>query len=213
MTELKVVNLGLPKSGTTTLAEALRQAGFSVADWRIRAGQTKNRKITHAFVGKLLYEGFYSSGNPLALMPEFDGFTEISVVRNGLNLWPQTDWALISAIQDHYPDVRFLLTHRDSVKLSDSMARWSNLGTRRLPENSIPGLPEGYGSTDVDRIRWIEGHYAFCRKVFAGAKNFLEYDVEDPDAPFKIGKFLDRDLPWWGVANRNDNNPSNGSST
>jgi hypothetical protein len=67
----------------------------------------------------------------------------------------------------------------------------------------VPGLPEGYGKTDAERIRWIEGHFKFCRKVFENADDFMEYDVTDPDAPKKISAFLGIELPWWGIANAN----------
>ena len=196
---MKVVNLGLPKSGTTTLGEALKQAGLRVADWKIRPGQPGPR----GFVGKLMYQGYFQTGDPLALMPDFDAFTEIDIVRNGLNLWPQTDWGLISAIRAHHPGARFLLSHRDPAKLSDSMGRWSNLGLFRLPNAAVPGLPEGFGGSEGERVRWIEGHFKFCRQVFAGANDFLEYEVTDPDAPSKIGTFLGVNLPWWGIANAN----------
>lgn len=204
---LKIINLGLPKSGTTTLGEALKQAGLRVADWRIRPGQTDNRAIVRSFVGRLMYDGYFSHGDPLALMPEFDAFSEIDIVRNGLNLWPQTDWGLLSAIRQHHPGARFVLTYRDAAALSDSMARWSNLGNRRLPQNTIPGLPLGYGQTDGERIRWIEGHYAFCRQVFAGAPDFLEYDIADPAAQSQLEAFLGLKLPWWGRANENTRKP------
>lgn len=85
---LKIINLGLPKSGTTTLGKALKQAGLKVADWRIRQGQTENPMILRAFVGKLMYQSYFESGDHLGLMPEFDAYTEIDIVRNGLNLWP-----------------------------------------------------------------------------------------------------------------------------
>ena len=207
MTALKVVNLGLPKSGTTTLGEALKRAGLKVADWKIRSGQSDE---VRGFVGKLMYDGYYETGDPLSKMPEFDAFTEIDILRFGLNCWPQMDWGLISAIRDHHLGARFILTHRDAAKLSDSMRRWSNLGRTRVPRAAIPGLPEGYGATDDQRIRWIEGHYAFCRKVFEGADDFLEYDVEDPDAPARISAFLGIELPWWGIANANPHHPSEG---
>lgn len=204
---LKIINLGLPKSGTTTLGEALKHAGFRVADWRIRSGQTENRAIIRAFVGKLMYDGYYATGDPLALMPEFDAFTETSIVRKGLSLWPQTDWGLLHAIRQHHPGARFILTHREAQSLSDSMERWSDLGRLRLPASPVPGMPQGYGNTQDERVRWIEGHYAFCRQVFAGANDFLEYDITDPEAPQKVGAFLGMDLPWWGVANENTKRP------
>ncbi len=211
MSGLKVINLGLPKSGTTTLGEALKQAGLNVADWRIRKGQSKDDRIKRAFVGRLMYIAYFKTGDPLSMMEEFDGFTEIDVVREGLNLWPQMDWGLLAAIRAHHPGAKFILTHRDPVKLSDSMGRWSNLGSRRLPQNAIPGLPEGFGKSDAERIRWIEGHFAFCRRVFDGSDDFLEYDIEDPDAQTKVSDFLGLDLPWWGKANENTRHVADGN--
>ncbi len=205
--QLKVINLGLPKSGTTTLGEALKRAGLNVADWRIRRDQSRDDRLRRAFVGKLMYKGYFENGDPLSLMEEFDAFTEIDVVRDGLNLWPQCDWGLLAAIRAHHPGAKFVLTHRDPAKLSDSMGRWSNLGRTRLPMNAIPGLPEGYGKTDAERIRWIEGHFAFCRQVFAGADDFFEYDIEDESAQERLSAFLGIDLPWWGVANANERRP------
>jgi hypothetical protein len=203
----KIVNLGLPKSGTTTLGEALKRAGLNVADWRIRRGQSTNDRLGRAFVGKLMYRGYFETGDPLALMEEFDAFTEIEIVRDGLNLWPQTDWGLLDAIRKHHPGTRFILSWRDPLRHSGSMARWSNLGRHRLPSAAVPGLPEGYGGNDAERVRWIEGHGAFCRKVFDGDPDFLDYDIEDPDAQAKISDFLGIELPWWGTANQNENHP------
>lgn len=208
MSRLRVINLGLPKSGTTTLSEALKRAGLTVADWRVREGQSRGDGLLGEFVGRLMYLGYYETGDPLALMDEFDAFTEISVVREGHNLWPQTDWALIAAIRAHHPGARFVLSTRPPAHISDSMARWSNLGAARLPQAQIPGLPAGRGGTDADRIRWIEGHHAFCRQVFAGAPDFLEYDTEDPQAPVRVAAFLGRQLPWWGRANMNRKRPA-----
>ncbi|WP_424941927.1 sulfotransferase [Aliiroseovarius crassostreae] len=204
---LKVINLGLPKSGTTTLGQALKHAGLKVADWRIRRGQSKDDVLARAFVGRQMYKAYFETGDPLSTMSEFDAFTEIDVVREGLNLWPQCDWGLLAAIRAHHPGAKFILTHRDPVKLSNSMGRWSNLGSARLPRNAIPGLPKGFGKTDAERIRWIEGHFAFCRQVFAGADDFIEYDIEDDSARDRLSEFLGLDLPWWGVANVNQNRP------
>ena len=203
MSTAKIINLGLPKSGTTTLGEALRQAGLSVADWRIRRGQSSDDALIGRFVGDLMYADYFASGDPLATLAAFDAVTEVSIVRDGLNLWPQTDWGLLHAIQTHHPDARFVLTHRDPKALVSSMLRWSNLGKRRLPQSAVPGLPRGYGSDPAQLERWVAGHYAFCRQVFQGSDAFLEYDIADPTAPARISAFLGIDLPWWGQANEN----------
>ncbi len=200
---LKVINLGLPKSGTTTFGRAMAEAGFAVADWRIR--RRDPNATAFGYVGNLMYHAYFKTGDPLALMENFTAFAEISIVRDGFNLWPQTDWGLIDAIRRRHPGARFVLTMRDPAKIADSMLRWSNLGRTRLPENEIPGLPRPYGGTDAERIRWVEGHAAFCRQMFSGSDDFLELPLEDEDTPARLAEFLGRPLPWWGVANQNTN--------
>jgi hypothetical protein len=196
---LKVVNLGLPKSGTTTLGKALEKAGFRVADYKLRQDRDNRR----GFVGMLMYRGYYETGDPLHFLAEFDALSEVNVIRQPRNAWPQTDWGLISAIRASHPGVRFLLSLRDPVAQADSMRRWSDLGTVRLPNHAVPGLPTGFGAKPGELERWIDGHTAFCRHAFAGAQDFLEYDISDPDADARISAFLGVELPWWGKANAN----------
>ncbi len=200
---LRVVNLGLPKSGTTTLARALRRAGLHVADHRIRARQTTDQTLHGAFVGDLLYRGYFDTGDPGARLVGFDAISETSVLRQGRSVWPQTDAALIRAIRAHHPGVRFLASRRDAFAMSQSMLAWSDLGMARLPAAAVPGLPPGFGETSAERMRWIDGHYETLNALFAGADDFLEYDVADPAAPTLVGAFLGCEIPWWGRANAN----------
>ncbi|SIS91123.1 hypothetical protein SAMN05421759_10650 [Roseivivax lentus] len=201
MSRLRVVNLGLPKSGTTTLGKALRRAGLNVADWKIRPGQSEHDALKDEFVGKCLYDAYFATGDPLAAMGEFDAFSEISAIGGGANYWPQFDFGLLSAIAAHHPGTKFLLSYRPPEAIVGSMMAWRNLGTGRLPKNAIPGLPEGFGQEAHELERWVAGHYAYLRAAFAGRADFMEYMISDPDAPAKIGEFIGRDLPWWGHAN------------
>jgi hypothetical protein len=203
MSRLKVVNLGLPKTGTTSLARALKIAGFRVADHRIRPRQTETPALKDAFVADLLYKGYFQTGDPAELFEDFTALTELSCLRKGKSLWPQMDFALIDAIRTHHPDVRFLASRRDSWDTSQSMLAWSDLGTDRLPASDIPGLPEGYGETSRERIQWIDGHYAHLSAIFAGDPAYLEYDVTDTGAHTAVAGHLGIDLPWWGQANAN----------
>lgn len=200
---LLAVNLGLPKSGTTTLARALRLSGLRTADFRIRARQTEDPDLVGSYVAELIYRGLYGSGDPAALLPGFQAISEMSLLAAGRSLWPQTDYAVIAAFRARHPGVRFLASRRDAFEMSQSMLAWSDMGLARLPKADVPGLPAGFGETTRERMHWIEAHYAHLRALFAGDPDFLEYDVADPEAPGKIGAFLGRDLPWWGRANSN----------
>jgi len=200
---LAIVNLGLPKTGTTTLARALKVAGFKVADHRIRPKQTDNTGLHDRFVADLLYHGYFETGDPGAYFGEFNALTELNLLRNGKSLWPQMDFALIDAIRKHHPKVRFLATRRASWDVSQSMLAWSDLGLDRLPASDIPGLPEGFGETSKERMQWIDGHYAHLAAIFAGDPAFLEVDVAATSAQHAIATHIATDLPWWGRANTN----------
>ncbi|MFK7755209.1 MAG: hypothetical protein AB8B51_22010 [Sedimentitalea sp.] len=200
---LQVVNLGLPKSGTTTLAKALRMGGFRVADHRIRGRNTALADLKGTYVGDLVYRGYFETGDPGAHLPNITAITEMSVLNRTHSLWPQTDFALIQALRSYHPGVKFLASRRDAFEMSQSMLGWSNLGTERLPDGSIPGLPRGFGDTGKEREQWINGHYATLRHMFRDAPDFLEFDVANPESHDKIAGFLQCDLPWWGKLNAN----------
>lgn len=206
MSTFEIVNLGLPKTGTTSLARALKIAGLRVADHRIRPRQTKSKALHDAYVADLLYKGYFQSGDPAEFFEDFTTLTEISCLREGKSLWPQMDFALIEAIREHHPKVRFLASRREAWDVSQSMLAWSDLGINRLPAAHVPGLPEGYGETSHERVKWIDGHYAHLRAVFAGDPAFLEYDIADPDAQAAVAAHIGVDLPWWGHVNSNSAN-------
>lgn len=195
----KIINLGLPKSGTTTLAVALRKAGLRVADWKLRPWQ----KSGTGFVGRLMYEGYFETGNPLKKLSKFDAIAETNVLGGDENFWPQTDFALISALRIHHPKARFLLSYRSPEKQAASMIRWGNLGTERLPNAAVPGLPVGFGADQAALATWITGHNAFIQKIFENDPALLIYDIEDPLAPEQISTHIGIDLPWWGKMNAN----------
>lgn len=198
---LVAVNLGLPKSGTTTLAKALRSAGLKVADHKVRKHQVF--KLRGQFVADLLYKGYFENGDPGSYLGHFDALTEINMMRGAKSLWPQTDFALLESIRSHHPGVKFIASRRDADALSQSMLAWTNLGTKRLPNGFVPGLPPGYGGTHDERMRWIDGHYDALEHYFRGDKDFLSYNILDDTAPDQIGALIGHDITWWGKANTN----------
>ena len=200
MSTVRMVDLGLPKSGTTTFNKALTASGWRVADHRIRPRQTAETELHGAFVGDLMYRGSFGAGDPLARFAGFDAISETSVMRRGVNFWPQTDFALIEAARARHPGLRFVATRRPTADICASMAGWSNM-LDRLPAYAIPGLPQGYGRAEDQRARWIEGHYAFLRRIFEGADAYLALDVGAPDAAERLSAHLGAEIAWWGRAN------------
>ncbi len=200
---LDVVNLGLPKSGTTTLARALAEAGYTVADHRLRDKEEDKPGKRRIFVANLLYRGLYEHDDPMALLPGYDAISEMSFIHGKFSVWPQCDFILLRALKERFPALKFIATRRDARSHSKSIMAWNNLGTTRLPNNSVPGLPVGYGKSEDQQMRWIDGHYDALQHWFRNDPDYLEIDVSDRDAQAKVSTFLGRDLPWWGKANVN----------
>ncbi|WP_226621633.1 sulfotransferase family protein [Alloyangia pacifica] len=198
-----VINLGLPKSGTTTLGLALERAGLTVADHKLRRGKCPDPALAGSFVARQLYDGYFRSGDPLERLGGLDALAEVSVLNAKLNLWPQTDFGLIEALRTRHPELKFVASMRDPQAMAQSMLRWSDLGTDRLPRGAVPGLPAGYGETRLERAQWISAHQQFLRRIFEGDPRFLAYDIADPEAPAQISRHLGITLPWWGKANEN----------
>ncbi|SDY00331.1 sulfotransferase family protein [Citreimonas salinaria] len=200
---VRLVNLGLPKSGTTTLATALEAAGWRVADHKLRHGAGHPARLAGTFVGRQIYDGYFETGDPLARLDGFDALSEISGLKGGRSFWPQCDYAVLKAMRLARPGLLFVATTRPAADISDSMRRWQGLGEERLPVGAVPGLPAGYGATQAQRVRWIEGHYDMLRDIFGGDPRFVELDVAAPDAADRLSAHLGIDLPWWGRANVN----------
>ncbi|MFW2543581.1 hypothetical protein ACN2XU_13120 [Primorskyibacter sp. 2E107] len=211
MRRVKLVNLGLPKSGTTTLAEALTQGGWRAADHKVRRIHSRKHGLGGTFIARQLYNGYFNSGNPFEFLDLYDALTEISVLKADVSLWPQCDYPMIKAMRMARPEMLFVATWRPAAELSDSMRRWNNLGKDRLPSGALPGLPRGYGETDAERIRWIEGHYAMLRDIFGDDPRYLELPVAAEDARERLAAHTGLELPWWGRANVNADNPAEGA--
>ena len=126
---VEIINLGLPKSGTTTLKHALTQAGFSVADHRMKSREDPNDPADRVFVGDLMYQGLFKYGDPLALLNDHDALTEISFIYGGNSVWPQCDHALLLALRKLHPKLCFIATRRDTEHMARSIMRANSMVT------------------------------------------------------------------------------------
>jgi hypothetical protein len=170
----------------------------------VRRVHTRTPGLGGTYIARQMFNAYFETGDPFAHLDGlYDALTEISVLNASASLWPQCDYAMIKAMRIARPGMLFVATWRPAAEVSDSMRRWNNLGTDRLPKGPIPGLPAGYGDTDADRIRWIDGHYAMLRDIFGDDPRFMELPVAAPDAAKRLSAHLKIDLPWWGKLNEN----------
>jgi hypothetical protein len=165
---MRAIVVGFPKSGTTTLQEALQKSGLRCAHWRHR-GQP---------IGRLVHDGWFDQGDPFAHFPKLDVLTQMDIClpAEGLNDWPDLDIPLLLAIRQVNPGCLFILNARDPAETADSILRWGDLA-KRISEGAQPGLPSGRGAKRDELVRWIATQLAAMRRVFAGDPHFLDLDI------------------------------------
>ncbi|MDR5876198.1 tetratricopeptide repeat protein [Halomonas sp. CUBES01] len=190
----KIFLVGFPKSGTSTIQKALEETGYTSAHWKVKEG----------FVGQLMYQGLQDHDDPWHYLQGYDAITQgdVCIPARDLNYWPNLDFETIAKIQEKHPDCLFILNYRDPEKIVSSIERWGDL-LDRLKVSYVPGLYFSEGD-DAENLRvWIESHFDKVRDYFEGSENFIEVDINNEDAPNKIGQKLGVQLAWWGVANEN----------
>lgn len=196
---MKLMLIGFPKSGTTTISKALEAGGLRAAHW-----------LTHRqkFVGMAIYEGYFRHGAPFHLLAGYDAVTQADVCLPsvGVNYWPNLDLPLLREVRRLHPECALVLNYRDPERTAESMMGWADF-SQRLTACDVPGLPRGFGSNRDELVRWIEAHHAACREAFAGDPKFVEIDIEDPDAPAALARAAGCEIGPWGRANRNRGGP------
>jgi len=170
----RVFGIGLNKTGTTSLHEALGVLGYESLHW----GGPALREMV---------EASRAAGDPLLtrLDPCYDAFSDILALSTSFEL-----------LDRQYPGSRFVLTVRPVDDWIESRRRH----VERNREARAAGTYRG-GFLDVDEDAWRaewDQHVARVRAYFAGRSDFLEIDVAEsgwgplcellgrpvPEAPF-----------------------------
>jgi len=107
----RILVVGFPKSGTTTLQRAFAETGLSSGHWRIGSKA----------IGRLIYDGFYEQGDPFHHLDGYEAITQMDYCnhettqdgeRRFLNVWPNLDIPLLLTIRRMYPNCKFILNYR-----------------------------------------------------------------------------------------------------
>ena len=178
---MKLFVVGFPKSGTTTLTMALEASGMKPVHWGDAGALRRSDHLRER------------PGRPRparAAGSDYDAVTQADVClpAHGINYWPNLDFAISRRSARHIPNACSCstLATRKGLRQHRPLAEPARADRPRR----IPGLPGGMGGTDKEMIRWIENHYAACRRFFADDPNFLEIDIESEEAPSILGKAL-----------------------
>ncbi len=197
---MKVFCIGPPKSGTVTLHKALTAAGLNCCHGRASLDQPP--------IAIQLWRAFVEGQNPLHYVPRgIEAITDAHLTRSSgwdnMTLWPAFSPLFLQRFRSCNPETFILLHKRDPETWLNSVNKWKNLRAR-LVKADLPFLPPSAGAKDDDMIEWITNHYKRVCVMFEKDKFFLSINIENDNAPIEIGDYLGLELPWWGVANTNE---------
>jgi len=163
----KVFGIGFHKTGTTTLASALKDLGYSV---------TGTFGVADDTIGDTVV--------PRAI----EIASRVDAVQD--NPWP----LVYRELDEAYPESRFVLTVRDTDKWLMSLVRHFG-GKTTAMRTWIYGVGDPEGNEDLYRARY-EGHNAEVREYFADRPDdLLVIDVTAGEGWDKLCPFLGVDVP------------------
>lgn len=204
----KIVVLGMPKCGTTSLHESFKRAGFRSVHWALDAGQEvkKDTRLRlygegadERLLGRLIAKAVERGLPPFALLPEkVDALAEMngchwtSKQKDAVQAYfPQMQY--LREICDAYPDARFILNTRNLQDWVKSVDKHNDM-RERLIQADLPGLPKGMGERDEDLIEWVSRHH---ERVAAQLmhRRLLKFNI-DVHGAAELSAFLGRRMEW-----------------
>lgn len=187
----RLLLVGLPKSGTTTVHRALTESGLTSAHYKWQG----------VFCGELMYRSYLRGVDPLLWLPECVTQADVCSMADRINLWPQMDYGLLDKVREVHPEIVLALNTRDPDAVIRSITGWKDYRSR-LVRADVPGLPVGAGREDDELRDWIVNHYQRMRFYFESRKvRSVEFDIAWKEAPDILGAALGIKLAWWGVEN------------
>lgn len=171
MTVPRVFGIGLSRTGTTSLSQALEVLGF----------RTKHYPFPRSFAGRLL-------GIRPPLLEQYDAFTDISVI------------PFYKRLDKRFPGSRFILTERDLDEWLDSCRTFPRFRSGFEPNDVVLAVRRavyGIESFDVDLFRAAHlAHVADVERHFRDRPgDLLRMDICAGDGWEPLCTFLDRPVP------------------
>ena len=200
---LPVINIGLPKMGTTSLQNFFACAGRSASHWTCGAGSYCSMCIRDSV--RMGLPPFERCGN-------YDAYLQIdgprSKKRNSKLLYfPQIE--MLDEIIRGYPNATYLLTFRSMDGWYRSLSDWggpkrfrTSLSLKeRMKRSNVTGLHD-----DADGTRDFAAFFCDHVKRVRDAvpwERLVEIDIENDDAGIMLAETFDADAGCWGHMNAN----------
>ena len=167
---MKIFCIGLNKTGTISLHQALTELGFSSLHW---GGPSSRRAVERAI----------AEGKPLLeYLEDHDAYSDIQRLSVSFDV-----------LDEQYPDSRFILTTRDLDDWIDSRRRHVERNRQRRAIGEYDG-----SFLEIEPDRWraqFVAHHERVEDYFRDRDDLLVMHIIDGDGYEKLCPFLDREIP------------------
>mmetsp|Transcript_24434 Transcript_24434/g.37383 ORF Transcript_24434/g.37383 Transcript_24434/m.37383 type:complete len:309 (-) Transcript_24434:275-1201(-) len=211
--KLPIINLGMPKMGSTSLQSYLECGGYESVHW-LCGGRYCGDCIEEAIQAGLPP---FSSQDPKCKINNIDAYTQID--RGPENL-VQVNY--LHEIMAGVPSATFVLTFRNMTKWYMSMSNWWT-DSKEVPFNStkdntmrgrfevanITGLPVGVGRNVSEFSHFYCEYVKRVREEVAkypGRHELIEIDIEDPTVGRQMEEAFGVNRTCWGHSNTGNHN-------
>ena len=188
-----VVQIGLGKSGTTTVAAFFASLGYNTTCYDARqiaealdAGEPPMARTRRACAGS---GGGFFVKELAAVYHERDNFqfqlTHLSPIRREMG-----------------PRTLFVHCERNRTAWVRSAVAWGDL-RQRLAVRDVEGLPPGRGRTEEELARWYAGTNAYLQFAFRWRPNYVRVNVDDRDSLAALAALCGADGYNFTALNRN----------
>jgi hypothetical protein len=203
----KIILVGMPKSGTTSVGGFFRSAGFSTCDDKCIAGGQK--RVT---IATCIRQAVVDGKPPLATCGDYEAYAQADVAYPDAKVgcyFPQIQ--ALEAIHNENPSAVFVLNLRNVTHWTTSVWNW--------PPNVPPGPSHpmslsyrlgkcevGPNSTSPEALAaWYCEHTLRIREFVAQhpSHTLVEVDIEDAASGEKLANFFGVDPSHWKHKNKN----------
>jgi hypothetical protein len=180
--QLPIFVVGMPKSGTTSIAAYFRCIGLTVSHEYCH--KPNNAKI---MCGSCIQQNIKDGFPALHECGRYEVFTQLDANRPETNECYYPQRSALSAISKAYPRATFVLNLRPVEQWVQSVNHWSNL-RQRLANCSMRGFPNGVSRGDKGLRTLYESQTDIVRSFVKTHQShkLVEVEIENPN----IGNFL-----------------------
>lgn len=190
-----VINLGMPKMGSTSIQHFFGCAGYGASHWLCGRDQICARCIPNSVkAGLPPLEKCGEDGGPI--YTQIDGWGS-----DGKLYFPQI--TLLKEIIEAYPNGTYVLAFRSMEGWYTSVTNWKSPSNRTLKSRMIRSFPGLVGGSLQNFTDFFCNHVKHVRKIVPPGR-LVEVDIDVPAAGRLLSEIFDIDENCWKKTNVNE---------